>query len=85
MWERWKRGESILSISRALDRRNKSGVQLILSRHGVITFTNVAKDEIIARVQAHPAVRPETIHGFCWSVLQDFQPELGALVSGLPG
>jgi IS30 family transposase len=36
MWERWKRGESISSISRALDRRSKSGVQLILAQHGGI-------------------------------------------------
>src|SRR3546814_16910345 len=48
-------------------------------------FTNVAKDEIASRVQAHPAVRPETIHGFCWSLLQDFQPEIRALVPTLEG
>ena len=36
MWERWRRGESISSISRALDRRSKSGVQLILAQHGGI-------------------------------------------------
>ena len=27
LWERWKQGQSISSISRALDRRNKTGVQ----------------------------------------------------------
>src|SRR3546814_4717097 len=36
-------------------------------------------------IQAHPAVRPETIHGFCWSLLQDFQPEIRALVPTLGG
>ena len=52
------------------------GSELMRNRQqiGCITFTNVAKDEIASRVQAHPAVRPETIHGFCWSLLQDFQP-----------
>lgn len=62
------------------------GAEFVRNRQqiGCITFTNVAKDEIISRVQAHPAVRPETVHGFCWSVLRDFQPELRALVPGLP-
>lgn len=50
---------------------------------GCITYTNVAKDEIISRIQAHPAVRPETIHAFCWSVLQDFQATLRELVPDL--
>ena len=27
LWERWKNGQSVLAISRALERRNKSGVQ----------------------------------------------------------
>ncbi|NIJ20230.1 IS30 family transposase [Sphingomonas naasensis] len=36
MWERWKRGESISSISRSLDRRNKSGVQQIIGVRGGI-------------------------------------------------
>lgn len=62
------------------------GAEFVRNRQqiGCITFTNVAKDEIISRIQAHPAVRPETVHGFCWSVLRDFQPELRALVPRLP-
>ena len=36
LWERWKQGQSISSISRALDRRNKTGVQRIVSLHGGI-------------------------------------------------
>ena len=27
LWERWKNGQSVLAISRALERRNKTGVQ----------------------------------------------------------
>jgi len=49
-----------------------------------ITYTNVAKDEIISRIDAHPAVRPETVHGFCWSVLKEFQATLRQLVPSLP-
>lgn len=36
LWERWKQGQSISSISRALDRRTKGGVQRIVSLHGGI-------------------------------------------------
>ena len=36
LWERWKNGQSVLAISRALERRNKSGVQAIVALHGGI-------------------------------------------------
>ena len=36
LWERWKQGQSMSAISRALERRNKSGVQQIVARHGGI-------------------------------------------------
>src|SRR5277367_2324513 len=36
LWERWKNGQSVLAISRALDRRNKTGVQRIVGLHGGI-------------------------------------------------
>src|SRR3984957_2406404 len=34
LWERWKNGQSVLAISRALERRNKTGVQRIVARDG---------------------------------------------------
>jgi DNA helicase-2/ATP-dependent DNA helicase PcrA len=65
------------ALRRLIDRR---GAELRRGQQvGCITYTNVAKDEIISRIQAHPAVRPETIHGFCWSILQDFQSTLARL------
>ncbi len=72
------------ALHRLIDRR---GAELLRrgQQVGCITYTNVAKDEIISRIQAHPAVRPETIHGFCWSVLQDFQSTLRTLVPALDG
>jgi len=36
LWERWRRGESISSIARVLERRNKTGVQRIVALHGGI-------------------------------------------------
>ena len=76
------------SLERALRRLiDGRGTDLVRRRQqvGCITYTNVAKDEIISRIQAHPAVRPETVHGFCWSILQDFQATLRGFVPQLPG
>jgi len=36
LWERWKSGSSAVAISRALDRRNKTGVLRIVTLHGGI-------------------------------------------------
>jgi IS30 family transposase len=36
LWERWKNGQSVLAISRALERRNKTGIQRIVALHGGI-------------------------------------------------
>lgn len=36
LWERWRKGESVGSISRVLERRNKAGVQRIVALHGGI-------------------------------------------------
>ena len=39
LWERWKSGLSVAAISRALDRRNKTGVLRIVTLHGGIAPT----------------------------------------------
>src|ERR1700730_13783345 len=36
LWERWKNGQSAAAISRALDRKNKTGVERIVVLHGGI-------------------------------------------------
>ncbi|MDP1771304.1 MAG: AAA family ATPase [Methylobacter sp.] len=50
-----------------------------------ITYTNVAKDEIKDRTDNHPVVFTDTIHGFCWSLLQGLQKELCKHTSQLGG
>ena len=35
LWERWKNGQCVANIARALERRNKSGVYRILALNGV--------------------------------------------------
>src|SRR5437764_11383399 len=37
LWERWKSGQCVADIARALERRNKSGVYKILAGNGGIT------------------------------------------------
>lgn len=58
LWDRWRRGESISSISRSLDRRSHSGVQQIiairggiapLKRHRAITALRLDEREEISR------------------------------------
>lgn len=41
-----------------------------------ITYTNVAKDEILERIDNNPLVYTETIHGFVWNIIQRFQKQL---------
>jgi DNA helicase-2/ATP-dependent DNA helicase PcrA len=41
-----------------------------------ITYTNVAVDEILRRIDGDPRVRCSTIHGFCWEAIKRFQPAL---------
>ena len=36
LWERWKHGQCVADIARALERRNKSGVYRILALNGGI-------------------------------------------------
>ena len=46
-----------------------------------ITFTNVAKDEIIERTEHDPLFVVSTIHDFLWSVLKAFRKELKVAVT----
>jgi len=61
------------------------GVEFLRQHQKVacITYTNVAKDEILSRTDRHPAIFCDTIHGFCWSAIKDFQSQLRAELSTL--
>jgi DNA helicase-2/ATP-dependent DNA helicase PcrA len=45
-----------------------------------ITFTNVARDEIVTRTDRNPLIFCETIHAFCWSLISGFQKQLRAVL-----
>ncbi|KVF64804.1 MULTISPECIES: UvrD-helicase domain-containing protein [Burkholderia cepacia complex] len=46
-----------------------------------ITFTEVARNEIAQEIEDHPAILVDTIHGFSWAFLRQFQKALRDLVS----
>ncbi len=48
-----------------------------------MTYTNVAKDEIRNRTDHHPIIFADTIHAFCWGILQNHQFKLREHLPGL--
>ena len=57
LWERWKNGQSAAAISRALERRNKTGIERIVVLHGGIAPASRG------RALAALRVRPGTSSG----------------------
>lgn len=41
-----------------------------------LTYTKVARDEIIRRTDAHPSVFTDTLHGFLWEMIRPYQKSL---------
>ncbi len=64
----------------------EDGVQLVRRNQRVacITYTNVAKDEVIKRTDGHPAVQASTIHSFCWDLCKSFQAMLRSELLNIP-
>lgn len=56
----------------------RDGQRLVRNQQRIacITFTNVARDTIIARTDGHPAIFCETTHAFAWLLISSFQPQL---------
>ena len=56
-----------------------------LEKHGkkvvCITYTNVAKDEIISRINNNTLVLVFTIHEFLWEIIRRYQEELKKAVT----
>ncbi|WGE80790.1 UvrD-helicase domain-containing protein [Actinobacillus equuli subsp. haemolyticus] len=49
-----------------------------------ITYTNIAKDEILARTDRNPIVFCETLHAFCWNLISSFQKQLQEFIPEIP-
>ena len=62
--------------------KNKSA-ELADKRVACITYTNVAKDEILNRTDNHPLIYADTIHAFCWELIQPFQANLRNIIGDI--
>jgi IS30 family transposase len=51
LWERWRTGQSAAAISRALERRNKTGVERIVVLHGGIAPTPRRRTRVALRLE----------------------------------
>jgi DNA helicase-2/ATP-dependent DNA helicase PcrA len=66
----------------------KSRGRELLRKHQQVactTFTNVARDTIIAQTDGDPAIYCDTTHAFAWMLVSSFQKRLCELVYTLPG
>lgn len=75
------------SLLEALDYLiERNGRRLVRSHQQIacITFTNVARNNILTRTDAHPSIFCETTHAFAWSLISGFQKQLRALLTKLP-
>jgi transposase, IS30 family len=63
LWERWKRGQCVADIARALERRNKSGVHRVLALHGGIAPLPRRRAPLSLRLEE----REEISRGWRWS------------------
>lgn len=50
-----------------------------------VTYTNVARDMIIAQTDGDPAIYCDTTHAFAWMLVSPFQKRLRELILTLPG
>ncbi|MBT9556703.1 MAG: UvrD-helicase domain-containing protein [Myxococcales bacterium] len=46
----------------------------------VITYTNIARDEVLRRLGPQPLVGVSTIHSFCWSMIEGFNEDIRAML-----
>lgn len=75
---------SLIKALHYLIESNKATLPKKNQKIACITFTNVARDEIAARIDKNPMVYCETNHTFCWSLIGGFQKQLRTLVEAMP-
>ena len=74
---------SLVEALRYLVKRDGRELARRHQRIACITFTNVAKDEIVARTDGSPLIFCETTHAFSWSLIHGFQKALRSEVRSL--
>lgn len=76
---------SLVKALQFLIQREGKRLPALNQRIACITFTNVAKEEIEARIDRSPVIHCDTIHAFCWSVISGFQSQLREHLPELEG
>jgi DNA helicase-2/ATP-dependent DNA helicase PcrA len=69
----------VAALKRLIDARGAVYLQKN-QKVACITYTKVARDEILKEIDQHPAIAVDTIHGFCWGFMSRFQARLRELV-----
>ncbi|AMG53840.1 UvrD-helicase domain-containing protein [Citrobacter amalonaticus] len=75
---------SLIKALQFLIAHNNDAFQKQSQQIACITYTNVAKDEIAARIDRSPLVFCETNHAFCWSLISCFQKLLRTQIEAMP-
>ena len=57
-WERWKSGQCVADIERALERRNKSGVYRVLALSGGIAPAPRRRASVALRLEKREEISP---------------------------
>src|ERR1700675_227550 len=90
LWERWKNGQSVLAISRALERRNKTGIQRIVALHGgiapaprrraVVALRLEEREEISRGIAAGRSVRriARGLRQYAWKISPEIRRNGGS-------
>ncbi|MFZ6758150.1 UvrD-helicase domain-containing protein [Undibacterium sp. Ji50W] len=74
---------SLVKALRFLCSRDEFKLPRNHQRIACITFTNVAKDEIVTRTDRDPLIHCDTTHAFCWSLISGFQKQLRSILPTL--
>jgi DNA helicase-2/ATP-dependent DNA helicase PcrA len=70
----------VAALKRLIAERGRALVQTG-QKVACITYTEVARNEIAQEIEDHPAILVDTIHGFSWAFLRQFQKALRDLVA----
>lgn len=74
---------SLIKALQHLIREKETSLLKNYQQIACITFTNVATNEIDSRTDNHPVIHSSTIHSFCWSLIEKFQPNLRSILPSI--
>jgi DNA helicase-2/ATP-dependent DNA helicase PcrA len=76
---------SLIAALRYILRNRTRELQRTHQQVACVTYTNVAREMILAQTDGDPAVYCDTTHAFAWMLVSPFQKRLRELVRALPG